>query len=62
MQTACKKCTEKQKSGARQVVNHIKDKEPIYWEELTNKYDPKGELKPIYEPFLAGKDAEWYSK
>nr|AIX97836.1 chemosensory protein [Cnaphalocrocis medinalis] len=56
MQTACKKCTEKQKTGARQVVNHIKEKEPLYWEELLAKYDPKNELKPIYEPFLAGKD------
>nr|QCX43081.1 chemosensory protein csp1 [Helopeltis theivora] len=58
MQTACKKCTDKQKSGARKVVNHIRDNEPIYWEELTNKFDPKGEFKPIYEPFLAGKDPQ----
>nr|WPO56421.1 chemosensory protein [Leucinodes orbonalis] len=58
MQTACKKCTDKQKSGARLVVNHIKNKEPEYWQELTKKYDPVGEYKPIYEPFLEGKDAE----
>nr|QFR36144.1 chemosensory protein 17 [Conogethes pinicolalis] len=58
MQTACKKCTDKQKAGARQVVNHIKDNEKIYWDELTNKYDPKGEYKPVYEAFLAGKDPQ----
>ncbi|CAG9795816.1 unnamed protein product [Diatraea saccharalis] len=54
MQTACKKCTDKQKEGARKVVNHIREKELEYWEQLIAKYDPTGEYKPIYEPFLAG--------
>ncbi|KAL0869941.1 hypothetical protein ABMA27_006132 [Loxostege sticticalis] len=56
MQTACAKCTDKQKVGARRVVNHIREKEQEYWEELLSKYDPKGEYKSIYEPFLAGKE------
>ncbi|XP_028163097.1 allergen Tha p 1-like [Ostrinia furnacalis] len=56
MQTACEKCTDKQKTGARKVVNHIRDNEKEYWEELINKYDPKGEFKTIYEPFLAAKE------
>ncbi|KAL4715041.1 hypothetical protein ACJJTC_003192 [Scirpophaga incertulas] len=58
MQTACKKCTDKQKEAARKVVKHIKDNEKEYWEQLRSKYDPKDEFKDIYEPFLEGKDAQ----
>ncbi|RVE52706.1 hypothetical protein evm_002579 [Chilo suppressalis] len=58
MQTACKKCTDKQKDGARKVVNHIRVNEPQDWEKLVYKYDPIGEYKPIYEPFLAGENLD----
>nr|AOG12887.1 chemosensory protein [Eogystia hippophaecolus] len=56
IQSSCSKCTDKQKQGARLVVNHIRDKEPKYWEELKIKYDPDDQYKEIYEAFLIAKD------
>ncbi|KAM3963364.1 chemosensory protein 1 [Aphomia sociella] len=56
MQTACSKCTQWQRQNSRKVVKHIKENEPEYWQQMLNKYDPKGEYKNIYEPFLESDD------
>ncbi|OXJ53890.1 hypothetical protein CDL44_28925 [Escherichia coli] len=56
MQTACAKCTDKQKVSARKIVKHIKQHEADYWEQMKAKYDPKDEFKEIYEGFLAGQN------
>ncbi|CAG9123617.1 unnamed protein product [Plutella xylostella] len=56
MQTGCSKCTPWQRTNARKVVKHIREKETEYWEALKKKYDPKDEFKPTYEAFLAADD------
>nr|QEI46802.1 chemosensory protein 4 [Galleria mellonella] len=56
MQTACSKCTQWQRQGARKVVKHIRENEPEYWQQMLTKYDPNGEFKSIYEPFLESDD------
>ncbi|XP_050352521.1 allergen Tha p 1-like [Nymphalis io] len=56
MQTACEKCTETQKHKARIVVNHIREHEKTFWEELKKKYDPDNKYKETYEAFLNSDD------
>nr|QRF70949.1 chemosensory protein [Semiothisa cinerearia] len=53
MQTSCAKCTEKQRVKARKVVQHIKENEKDYWEQIKAKYDPGDKYKETYEAFLA---------
>lgn len=55
METGCKKCTPKQRAGARKVVNHIQTKEKESWDQIKAKYDPQNKFKETYEAFL---DAE----
>nr|ARO70312.1 Chemosensory protein 8 [Dendrolimus punctatus] len=56
MQTACEKCTAKQKVYAKKVVKHIKAHEAQYWQDLKQYYDPKNEYEQTYEGFLASED------
>nr|ANA75031.1 putative chemosensory protein 13 [Ectropis obliqua] len=56
IQTACEKCTDKQRQKARKVVNHLKDNEKDYWEQLKAKFDPEDKYKETYEAFLAKND------
>ncbi|XP_026494643.1 allergen Tha p 1-like [Vanessa tameamea] len=45
----CKKCTEKQKTGADKVIRHLVNKRPDLWKELSAKYDPKNIYQQRYK-------------
>ncbi|XP_034835697.1 allergen Tha p 1-like [Maniola hyperantus] len=56
MQTGCSKCTKTQKIKARKVVNHLRNHEHQFWEDLKKKFDPENKFKPTYEAFLDSED------
>ncbi|XP_063366510.1 ejaculatory bulb-specific protein 3-like isoform X3 [Cydia amplana] len=56
MTTACEKCTEQQRKGARKVVKHLKENEPEYWTQMKARYDPGDKYQESYEAFLARDD------
>ncbi|CAG9860083.1 unnamed protein product [Phyllotreta striolata] len=49
LKTECSKCTEKQKAGAREVVDFIVKDKPDWFKDLQNKYDPDGIYKEKYK-------------
>nr|AXF48703.1 chemosensory protein CSP3 [Lobesia botrana] len=49
LQTGCEKCTEAQKKGASKVIEHLIKNELPIWRELSNRFDPEGKFKKIYE-------------
>ncbi|KAG6454395.1 ejaculatory bulb-specific protein 3 [Manduca sexta] len=55
LQTGCIKCSDKQKQGARDVIQHLEKHEPEYFAELRAKYDPNNEFESTMRDFLAGK-------
>nr|AXF48713.1 chemosensory protein CSP17 [Lobesia botrana] len=56
MISSCLKCTDWQRKNARKVVNHLKEKEAEYWEQMKAKYDPGDVHKASYEAFLSRSD------
>ncbi|EFA07418.1 chemosensory protein 17 precursor [Tribolium castaneum] len=52
LQNECAKCNEKHKEGVRKVIRHLIKNKPSWWQELQEKYDPKGEYKSRYNHFL----------
>ncbi|KRT85071.1 hypothetical protein AMK59_2663 [Oryctes borbonicus] len=55
LQTNCSKCSEKQRTGAREILTHLINNEPEIWNELEEKYDPDGIYRGQYKE-LANKD------
>ncbi|KAJ8717277.1 hypothetical protein PYW08_005676 [Mythimna loreyi] len=52
LENECGKCTETQRSGTRRVIGHLINHEDAYWNELTEKYDPKRKYTAKYEKEL----------
>nr|NP_001299445.1 ejaculatory bulb-specific protein 3-like precursor [Papilio xuthus]BAF91719.1 chemosensory protein [Papilio xuthus] len=48
-ETGCEKCTEKQKEGSYEMIEHLIKNEPEIWNELCAKYDPTGKWRKEYE-------------
>ncbi|XP_046662390.1 ejaculatory bulb-specific protein 3-like [Homalodisca vitripennis] len=48
LQTACSKCSEKQKNGSEKVIRFLIEKKHSMYEELEKKYDPNGIYKARY--------------
>ncbi|KOB73530.1 putative chemosensory protein [Operophtera brumata] len=42
MENGCAKCTDVQLRGTKTVIRHLMKKEPAYWRELCDLYDPTG--------------------
>lgn len=49
IETGCEKCTEKQKEGSYEMIEHLIEKEPEIWNELCAKFDPTGKWRKEYE-------------
>nr|CAD7398366.1 unnamed protein product [Timema poppensis] len=43
MTNKCAKCNDKQKEGAKKVINYLRENKPEDWKNMQAKYDPKGE-------------------
>nr|AIT38552.1 chemosensory protein 1 [Bemisia tabaci] len=54
LKTACAKCTEKQKTGARKVIKFYQTQHPEDFKKLQQKYDPEGKFKAEFEKALFG--------
>lgn len=52
LQNECAKCNDKHKEGIRKVIRHLINNKPSWWQELLDKFDPKGEYKEKYNHFL----------
>ncbi|CAH2242313.1 jg25227 [Pararge aegeria aegeria] len=52
LQSGCDNCTDEQKDGVRKVIGHLVKKEQDYWDQLVEKYDPKGVYSQKYEDEL----------
>ena len=52
LENECVKCTEAQKKGTRRVIKHMINKEPEFWTELCDKYDPERKYTHKYEKEL----------
>ncbi|XP_063830604.1 ejaculatory bulb-specific protein 3-like [Ostrinia nubilalis] len=48
IQNDCKKCSERQREGADQVMEYIIDHRPDDWEKLEKKYNSDGSYKKKY--------------
>ncbi|XP_068620564.1 allergen Tha p 1-like [Battus philenor] len=49
METGCEKCTETQKKGTEDMIQHLIKEEIEIWHELAEKYDPTGKWRKEYE-------------
>nr|AIX97047.1 chemosensory protein 7 [Monochamus alternatus] len=49
LKTDCAKCSERQKKGAKKIIQFLVNNKPDLWEQLMAKYDPDGEFKEKYE-------------
>ncbi|XP_028141157.2 uncharacterized protein LOC114335173 [Diabrotica virgifera virgifera] len=49
LETECTKCTEKQKDGAKEVIEYMVKNKVDWWKNLMNKYDPDGIYKEKYQ-------------
>ncbi|XP_053696444.1 ejaculatory bulb-specific protein 3-like [Sabethes cyaneus] len=49
LKTNCEKCSEKQKTNSRKVINHLETKKQAEWKKLLDKYDPEGIYKSKFE-------------
>nr|APC94217.1 chemosensory protein 4 [Pyrrhalta maculicollis] len=53
LETDCEKCSEKQRNGSVQVIKYlVKNKRPMF-DELSEKYDPKGNYRNRHKEELA---------
>nr|QGH51245.1 putative chemosensory protein 2 [Conopomorpha sinensis]WGJ79143.1 chemosensory protein 4 [Conopomorpha sinensis] len=52
LENNCGKCTDKQRESTRLVIGHLINKEPAYWNQLVNKYDPSRKYVNRYETEL----------
>nr|ARO70314.1 Chemosensory protein 10 [Dendrolimus punctatus] len=50
--THCAKCTDKQKQMGKQLAHEVKNKRPELWQELVQKYDPKGQYQEAFKDFF----------
>lgn len=49
LKTGCTKCTERQKQGARKVLNYMIEHKRDWWNEIEAKYDPQGVYRKKYD-------------
>lgn len=49
LETACSKCSEKQRKGTERVIRFLIEKKPDQYAQLEKKYDPTGSYKKKYE-------------
>ncbi|XP_058452973.1 ejaculatory bulb-specific protein 3-like [Malaya genurostris] len=54
LKTSCEKCSEKQRTSSRKVINHLETKKPAEWKKLLEKYDPEGIYKSKVEKLGRG--------
>ncbi|RZC41938.1 OS-D domain containing protein [Asbolus verrucosus] len=52
LKTNCAKCSDKQKIGAKTVINHLYKNKPDIWHQLEAKYDPEGKYRKEHEEEL----------
>nr|AYC12352.1 chemosensory protein 7 [Clostera restitura] len=52
LENYCAKCTETQQKGTKEVIGHLINNEPGYWQELSKKYDSEGKYVHKYEDEL----------
>ncbi|CAK1584471.1 unnamed protein product [Parnassius mnemosyne] len=56
LETACEKCTPKQKQLIKQVIKAVMDLQPVAWEELVEKYDKDKKYRDAFNKFIHEKD------
>ncbi|CAG5049082.1 unnamed protein product [Parnassius apollo] len=56
LETACEKCTPKQKQLIRQVIKAVMDHQPVAWNELVEKYDKDKKYRDAFNKFIHEKD------
>ena len=49
LETKCVKCSPKQKEATEKVFKHLREHRQAEWQQLQNKYDPRGEYRRRYE-------------
>ncbi|XP_044263704.1 allergen Tha p 1-like [Tribolium madens] len=52
LKTSCSKCTDKQKQGARTVIQHLYKNKQDWWKQLEAKYDPEHTYVKAHEDEL----------
>ncbi|KAJ9578499.1 hypothetical protein L9F63_005228 [Diploptera punctata] len=52
LNTKCTKCTEIQKGKIRMAAKYFIEQKPEVWEQITQKYDPKGEHAEGFLKFM----------
>ncbi|RZC42382.1 chemosensory protein, partial [Asbolus verrucosus] len=52
LETNCTKCSDKQKEGAKIVIQHLYKNKPDTWKQLEAKYDPSGKYRKEHEAEL----------
>ncbi|KAG5883700.1 hypothetical protein JTB14_007419 [Gonioctena quinquepunctata] len=52
LKSKCSKCSEKQKAGAKKMINHMIKNKRTWWDELAVVYDPDGTFLKMYEEDL----------
>ncbi|KAL3289145.1 hypothetical protein HHI36_003582 [Cryptolaemus montrouzieri] len=53
LKNGCAKCSEKQKSGSRRIINHIIKHKKNLWDQIEKKYDPQGVYIKKYQAELS---------
>ncbi|XP_044013607.1 allergen Tha p 1-like [Aphidius gifuensis] len=52
LETGCSKCNEKQKAGAKKMIEHLIKNDRDKWDKLMEKYDPESKYRTKFEDEL----------